>query len=83
MNYYKNYIHKYYALFLLSKNHKDVSSGSEYDSAKKRVSRQKNNILDLLLNKSNIFEWNVSLLFFVLGDSKLSSHMGHIREHIN
>ena len=28
-----NFIHKYYAPFLLSNNHEYVSSGSEYDSA--------------------------------------------------
>ena len=45
----------------LSKNYEDVSSGSEYDSAKRTVSRHKNNIWDLLLNKSKSFEWKVSL----------------------
>ena len=44
-----NYIHKYYAPFLSSKNHDDVSSGSEYYSEKGRVCRQKNNILGLLI----------------------------------
>ena len=28
MNYYVTYIHKYYAPFLLSKNHEDVFSGT-------------------------------------------------------
>ena len=56
---------------------------SEYDSAKQRVCRNKNIILDLLLNKSNIFEWEVSLLFFAINDTKLSSNMAHISEHIN
>ena len=32
-----NYMHKYYATFLSSNNHEDVSSRSEYDSAKRRV----------------------------------------------
>ena len=32
-----NYIHKSYAPFLSSKNREDVSSGSEYDSVKRRV----------------------------------------------
>ena len=45
-----NYIHKYYALFLLSKIHKYASSGTEYNSTKRRVRCQKNVILDLLLN---------------------------------
>ena len=31
MNYDKNYIHKYYAPLLLSNNHEDVCTGSEYD----------------------------------------------------
>ena len=44
-------IDKYYAQFLSSKNHEDISSGSEYDSAKQRVHRNKNIILDLLLYK--------------------------------
>ena len=30
-----------------------------------------------------IFEWQVSLLFIVLNDKKLSSHMAQISEHIN
>ena len=39
-----NHIHKYYAPFLLSNNHEEVSSGSEHDSVKRRVdSIQKNN----------------------------------------
>ena len=46
-----NFIHKYYALFLSSKNYEDVSSVSEYDSAKERVFCNGNIILDLLLNK--------------------------------
>ena len=50
MKVYDNFIHKYYASILLSKNHEDVSSGSEYELEKRRVRRQKNVILDLLLN---------------------------------
>ena len=50
-----NYIQKYYAPFLSSNIHEDVSSGIEYNSAKRRVRRQKNVILDLLLTKSKIF----------------------------
>ena len=46
-----NFIHKCYAPFLSSNNHEDVSFGSEYDSAKQRSCRNKNIILDLLLNK--------------------------------
>ena len=34
MNNDNNYIHKYYILFLSSKNNEDASSGSEYDSEK-------------------------------------------------
>ena len=83
MNDDENFIHKYYAPFLSSKNHEDVSSGSRYDSAKRRVFCHKNIILDLLLNESNSFEWEVSLLFFVLDDNKLSSHMAQISEQIN
>ena len=55
MNYDDNFIHKYYAPFLSSNNYEDVSSGSEYDSAKRRVCHNKNIILDLLLNKSKSF----------------------------
>ena len=29
------------------------------------------------------FEWQASLLFLVLNDNKLSSHMAQISEHIN
>ena len=83
MKNYDNFIHKYYAQFLSSKNHEDISSGSEYDSAKQRVHRNKNIILDLLPHKLKGFEWQVSLLFFVLYDNKLSSHMDQISEHIN
>ena len=50
-----SFIHKNYALFLSSKNHEDVSSGSEYDSVKRRVRHNKKFILYLLLNKSNSF----------------------------
>ena len=37
----------------------------------------------LLLNKSNIFEWQVLLLFFVFSDNKVSSHTDQISEHID
>ena len=40
-------------------------------------------ILYLLLNKSNSFDWHVSLLFFVIDDNKLTQHMDQISEHIN
>ena len=46
-----NFIHKYYAPFLSSKNHKDVPYGSEYYSEKQSVCRHKDIILYLLLNK--------------------------------
>ena len=59
MNYDDNFIHKYYAPFLSSKNNEDVSSVSEYDSEKRRVHYNKNLILDLLSNKSKTFEWQV------------------------
>ena len=59
MNDDETFIHKYYAPFLSSNNHEDVSSGSEYDSAKRRIRRNINIILDLLLNKSKSFEWQV------------------------
>ena len=49
MNDEDNYNHKYSAPFLSSNNHEYVSSGSEYDSAKQRVSCQKNATFDLLL----------------------------------
>ena len=42
----------------------------------------KNIILDVLLNKSKSFEWQVKLLFFVLNYNKLSPHMAQISEHI-
>ena len=55
MNDDNNFIHKYYVPFLSSKNHEDVSSGSEYDSTKRRVRCNKNIISNLLLNKSTSF----------------------------
>ena len=39
--------------------------------------------MDLLLNKSKSFEWWVSLLFLFINDTKLSSHVAQISEHIN
>ena len=39
--------------------------------------------MDLLLHKSNIFEWQVSLLFFIINDTKMSPRMAQISEHIN
>ena len=36
---YDNCIHKYYSPILSSNNYEDVSFGSEYDSAKRRVRR--------------------------------------------
>ena len=82
MNYDENYIHKYYVPFLSSKNHEDVYLGLKYDSEKRRVCRQKNIILSLLLNKPKGFEWQVSLLFF-LNVNKLSSHTAQISKRIN
>ena len=57
MNDDEKFIYKYYAPFLPSNNNEDVSSGSEYDSAKRRVRRHEKIILDLLLKKSKSFEW--------------------------
>ena len=54
-----NYMHKYYARFLSSNNHENVSSGSEYDKAKWILYFNKNIILDLILNKSKGFERKV------------------------
>ena len=45
MKYDDNFIYKYYGPFLSSKNHQDLSFGSEYDSVKRKV-RRKENILD-------------------------------------
>ena len=56
MNNDHNFMHKYYAQFLSSKNHEDVSSGSEYDSEKRRVHQNKDIILNLMLNKSKSLE---------------------------
>ena len=65
MNDDNNYIRKYYASFLSSKNNEDVSLGSEYYSVEWRVYCQKDIILNLLLNKSKSFELQVSLLFLL------------------
>ena len=77
-----NYIHKYYAPFLSSNNYEDVFLGTEHDSEKWMVCRQKNAILDLLLKKSKSFEWHISFWFFSLNNKKLSQHMDQISEHI-
>ena len=37
----------------------------------------------MILKKPKILEWRVSLLLFVLGNKKLSSHMPQISKHIN
>ena len=39
--------------------------------------------MDLLLKKPKSFECQVSLLFFVLNDEKLWSHIDQISKHIN
>ena len=83
MNDDENYIPKYSAQFLPSKNHEDVSSGSEYDPAKRRVRHNKNIILDLLLNKLKIFLMAGMIVIFVINYKKLSSHMAQISESIN
>ena len=46
MNDDENYIHKQISLFLSSKNHEDLFSGTDYDSEKLIVRHQKNVILD-------------------------------------
>ena len=56
MNDYDNFIHKYYASFLSSKNNEDVSSGSESNSAKRTVCCHKNIIFYFLINRSKSFE---------------------------
>ena len=52
MNDNEKFIDKKFTLFLPSKNIEDVSFGSEYDSEKWRVRRNKNINLDLLFNES-------------------------------
>ena len=64
MNYDEHFIHKYYAPFLPSNNHEDISSGSQYDSEKRRVRCNKRIILDLLLNKSKILNGRYHSYFF-------------------
>ena len=41
MNNDEHFIHKYYAPFLSSKNHEDVSYRSEYDSSKRKFRNHK------------------------------------------
>ena len=79
----ENFIHKYYVPFLPAKNNEDAYSRSKYDSAKRRVRRNQKIILDLLWNKSKSFEWRVSLLLFVINETKLSSYMAQNSEYIN
>ena len=81
MNDDENVIHKYYAHFFSNK-YEDVSSGSEYYSVKRTVLCQKTIILDLSLKKK-IFECQVSLLFSIPNNKKLSSHIAHISEYIS
>ena len=66
----------------MSKIYEDVSTETEYDLTKRRFCRQKIVILDLILKNPKIFKCQVLLLFFVLNDRKLSSHMTQISEHI-
>ena len=68
-----NFIHKYYAPFLSSINHENVSFGSEYDLAKRRVCRHKNIILDLLLNQSKSLDWRV--YYFLLSTTRNCHHI--------
>ena len=68
INYDNNYIHKYYASFLSSKNNEDLSLGSEYDAEKQICFRLKNIILVLLLKQSNSFKCQVSLLLLLLAE---------------
>ena len=72
-------IHILHFLFW-SQNDVDLSSGWEYDSAKKTFVVIKKIILGLLY-KLNIFEWQVSFLF--PNKNILSSHMAQISENIN
>ena len=51
----KKYFHKYYAPFLSLNIHEDVSIGTEYEPEKCTVHCHKNDILGLLLKKSNSF----------------------------
>ena len=54
MNDDENFTVKYYAPFLPSNNHEDISSGSEYDLAKRRVRHNKNIIL-LIIKQTKVF----------------------------
>ena len=51
MNDDETFIQHYYAPFLPSNNNEDISSRSENHSDKQRVRRNKNIILDVLLDK--------------------------------
>ena len=77
----ENFINKYYAPFILSNNHKDISLLDQNMISENRIlCRHKNIILDLLLKKSNSFKWQVLLLCFLLNNKKISSHMDPIIE---
>ena len=65
-----NVSHKYVAPLFSSNDKKYVSTGTEYDWAKRRFRLHEKNILDLLLKTLNIFERKVSLLLFVLNGKK-------------
>ena len=83
MNYNETFIHKYYAPFLTSNNDEDVSSVSEYYSAKLILRRNKNIIMYLLSNISKSLNGRYHCYFVVVNEKKLSSHMAYISEHIN
>ena len=81
MNDDENFIHKYYAPFLQSKNNEDLSSRSEYDSSKLRVRRNKNIFIYYKKNQ-RVLNGKYHCYFFI-NDTKISSHMDQISEHIN
>ena len=83
MNDDNNIFLKYYAPLLSWNIQEDVSKGTEYESVKHIFCLHKNVILGLLLNKSKSVECEVSLIFFVANNNKLSSHVDQISEHIN
>ena len=74
---------KFYTPLLLSTNREGVPPRTDFELAKRLICRYKNVIIDSLLNIFLSFGWKVSLLFLVLNDKKLSSHIDQTSQHIN
>ena len=55
----------------------------KYDSSKTQSLSSYKYYIGFIIKEIKEFEWQVSLLFFVLNNKKLSQHMAQISERIN